>query len=146
MVGVFRELLFQQTAQTHHCIRRRENYDMDMYSAREEGIELGVERNKLQMITSMLAEGLDRSTICRIAQISPDALAIDWKEEAGKIKAKTLIVHGTDDNVVPYRYAQEAVELIPNAELVTVQGGGHWISDDFNQVAYPATDAFLKED
>ncbi|HEM5184363.1 TPA: alpha/beta fold hydrolase [Streptococcus suis] len=75
-----------------------------------------------------------------------DALAIDWKEEAGKIKAKTLIVHGTDDNVVPYRYAQEAVELIPNAELVTVQGGGHWISDDFNQVAYPAIDAFLKED
>lgn len=55
-------------------IRRRENYDMDMYSAREEGIELGVERNKRQMITSMLAEGLDRSTICRIAQISADEL------------------------------------------------------------------------
>lgn len=42
-------------------IRRRENYDMDMYSAREEGIELGVERNKPQMITSMLAEGLSLS-------------------------------------------------------------------------------------
>lgn len=47
---------------------------MDMYSASEEGIELGVERNKRQMITSMLAEGLDRSTICRIAQISADEL------------------------------------------------------------------------
>lgn len=74
-----------------------------------------------------------------------DALDIDITAEQKKVTAPTLIVHGTDDDVVPYRYAVEASQTIPNAQLVTVQGGGHWISGDFNAVAQPAIEAFLKD-
>lgn len=73
-----------------------------------------------------------------------DAMAIDIKAEMEKVKAKTLIIHGTEDSVVPYRYATEASKLISNAELVTVDGGGHWVSDEFNQVSQPAIERFLR--
>lgn len=74
-----------------------------------------------------------------------DALDIDIRAEQQKVIAPTLIVHGTDDDVVPYRYGVEASQVIPNAQLVTVEGGGHWISADFNAIAQPAVEAFLKD-
>lgn len=74
-----------------------------------------------------------------------DALDIDIHAEQQKVTAPTLIIHGTEDDVVPYRYGVEASQVIPNAQLVTVQGGGHWISADFNAVAQPAVEAFLKD-
>lgn len=54
-----------------------------------------------------------------------------------------LIVHGTNDEVVPYQYAVEANQLFPLSELVTVEDGVHWIDNDFNQVAIPAIEQFL---
>lgn len=74
-----------------------------------------------------------------------DALKIDINAELKKVTAPTLIIHGTEDDVVPYRYAVSASQTIPDAQLVTVQGGGHWVSSDFNAVAQPAIEKFLKE-
>lgn len=74
-----------------------------------------------------------------------DALDIDIREEMKKVRADTLIIHGTQDDVVPYRYGVEASQTIPKAQLVTVEGGGHWISPDFNAVATPAIEEFLKK-
>lgn len=36
-----------------------------------------------------------------------------------------LILHGTNDNIVPIGYSQRAAETYPNAELVTYKGEGH---------------------
>lgn len=36
-----------------------------------------------------------------------------------------LILHGTNDNIVPISYSQRAVKTYPNAELVTYKGEGH---------------------
>lgn len=36
-----------------------------------------------------------------------------------------LILHGTNDTVVPISYSQRAAETYPNAELVTYKGEGH---------------------
>ena len=74
-----------------------------------------------------------------------DALDIDIQAEQAKITAPTLIIHGTDDAVVPYQYAIEASQTIPNAELVTVEGGEHRIDERFAITAAPAIQKFLKE-
>ena len=74
-----------------------------------------------------------------------DALGIDIQSELAKITAPTLIIHGTDDAVVPYQYAVEASQTIPNAELVTVEGGEHGIDERFAITAAPAIQKFLKE-
>ena len=74
-----------------------------------------------------------------------DALDIDIQAEQAKITAPTLIIHGTDDAVVPYQYAIEASQTIPNAELVTVEGGEHRIDERFVITAAPAIQKFLKE-
>ena len=74
-----------------------------------------------------------------------DALNIDIQAEQAKITAPTLIIHGTDDAVVPYQYAVEASQTIPNAELVTVEGGEHRIDERFAITAAPAIQKFLKE-
>ncbi|KXT77859.1 alpha/beta fold hydrolase [Streptococcus sp. DD13] len=74
-----------------------------------------------------------------------DALAIDIKDRQKRVTAPTLIIQGTADTVVPYRYAQEASKNIPDAQLVTVDGGGHWIDASFNKVAFPAIESFLKD-
>ena len=74
-----------------------------------------------------------------------DALDIDIQAEQAKITAPTLIIHGTDDAVVPYQYVAEASQTIPNAELVTVEGGEHRIDERFAITAAPAIQKFLKE-
>ena len=74
-----------------------------------------------------------------------DALDIDIQAEQAKITAPTLIIHGTDDSVVPYQYAVQASQTIPNAELVTVEGGEHRIDERFAITAAPAIQKFLKE-
>lgn len=45
---------------------------------------------------------------------------------------------------MPYQYAVDANQLFPDSELVTVEGGEHWIDSNFNQVALTAIKAFLK--
>lgn len=72
-----------------------------------------------------------------------DALAINITAEQAQIITPTLIIHGTHDAVVPYQYALSAAQHIPNAQLVTVENGGHWIDNHFNQTALPAISNFL---
>ncbi|KAI0677170.1 alpha/beta-hydrolase [Trametes maxima] len=45
-----------------------------------------------------------------------------------KTNGKVLIIWGTADSVVPYRYAARIQALIPHAELVTIEGGPHDIT------------------
>lgn len=73
-----------------------------------------------------------------------DALDIDIDAKIASVQIPVLIVHGTADPVVPYSYAQEAQKNFPDAELVTVDGGGHWTDSNFNQVAFVAIDSFLE--
>lgn len=74
-----------------------------------------------------------------------DALAVDINAQIQKVTAPVLIVHGTNDEVVPYQYAVNANQLFNQSELVTVNGGTHWIDNRFNQVAIPAIERFLME-
>ncbi|TFK79834.1 alpha/beta-hydrolase [Polyporus arcularius HHB13444] len=45
-----------------------------------------------------------------------------------KTGGKVLVIWGTADKVVPYRYASRVQTLIPHSELVTIDGGPHDIT------------------
>lgn len=44
---------------------------------------------------------------------------------APKIKIPTLIVHGDEDETVPYKQSVKTTKLIPNCKLYTVKGANH---------------------
>lgn len=73
-----------------------------------------------------------------------DALGVDIDSEIQKVTSPVLMIQGTNDDVVPYQYAVDAHQLFAFSELVTVEGGGHWIDSNFNQVALPAIEQFLE--
>jgi pimeloyl-ACP methyl ester carboxylesterase len=51
-------------------------------------------------------------------------------DRLGEIKAKTLIIHGEKDTLVPLEASQEAHGLIQDAELKIMAGCGHWPQRD----------------
>jgi len=38
---------------------------------------------------------------------------------------QVLLIHGTSDKTVPYKYASKINNLVPQADLVTISDGGH---------------------
>jgi 3-oxoadipate enol-lactonase len=42
-----------------------------------------------------------------------------------RIKAPTMVLTGTEDNIIPPKYSEHIASLIPNARLVKVEGGSH---------------------
>lgn len=74
-----------------------------------------------------------------------DALDIDIEDVQRNIIAPTLIVHGTNDTIAPYQYSVDAIQRIPNAKLVTVEGGSHRIDENFSKIAMPDIQNFLAE-
>ena len=46
-------------------------------------------------------------------------------EKAPKIAQPSLVIHGTDDEVIPATMGQRIAELLPNARLLSVAGGRH---------------------
>ncbi|MBI1809145.1 MAG: alpha/beta hydrolase [Gemmatimonadetes bacterium] len=48
----------------------------------------------------------------------------DWRSEAGRIAATTLVVHGAQD-VLPARLAEQTASVIPRATVRLIDGAGH---------------------
>ena len=42
-----------------------------------------------------------------------------------RVATPTLVLHGTQDKIVPYSHARKLVDAVPGARLVTFEGGGH---------------------
>ncbi|KAI0076964.1 alpha/beta-hydrolase [Panus rudis PR-1116 ss-1] len=61
-----------------------------------------------------------------IRNLAPTFAAVGRKMR--KDGGNVLLVWGTNDTVVPYRYAARLQALIPQAELVTIEGGKHDIT------------------
>ncbi len=50
----------------------------------------------------------------------------DQASLAHRIEVPTLVIHGSDDEVVPYRLGRALYEKIPaRVEFLTIEGGGH---------------------
>jgi len=71
-----------------------------------------------------------------MAQTPPDVIhgdfaacdAFDVMQRLGEIDAPTLVITGTADLLTPHKYGAFLAEHIPNARLVTVEGGGHMMA------------------
>jgi pimeloyl-ACP methyl ester carboxylesterase len=61
----------------------------------------------------------------------------------GSVRSPTLIIHGSDDRLVPLRYGEELARLIPGADLVVLPGAGHMYITDATQAANSAVLSFL---
>jgi pimeloyl-ACP methyl ester carboxylesterase len=48
-----------------------------------------------------------------------------WRERLGEIRVPTLIVHGTEDPVLPLGHGLALAEEIPGARLLVLEGVGH---------------------
>jgi pimeloyl-ACP methyl ester carboxylesterase len=62
---------------------------------------------------------------CWAAQYAACAAYIERGIDAGRIRCPTLVIHGTEDRVVPYPNGVTLARRIPGARLVTLPGGGH---------------------
>jgi pimeloyl-ACP methyl ester carboxylesterase len=51
--------------------------------------------------------------------------ADQWSGRAAEIRQPTLVIHGTEDPVLPYPHALALVRAIRHAELLTLRGTGH---------------------
>jgi pimeloyl-ACP methyl ester carboxylesterase/predicted glycosyltransferase len=49
----------------------------------------------------------------------------DTRELAKTVRCPTLVMHGDQDRRVPYPMGQEIARLVPGAQLLTIEGGGH---------------------
>jgi pimeloyl-ACP methyl ester carboxylesterase len=56
----------------------------------------------------------------------PEQLALSYRS----VGAPTLIVHGTADDVVPYKALRRSVTAIEGALVLPLEGAGHWIVRD----------------
>ena len=48
-----------------------------------------------------------------------------WRGGLGQIEAPTLVIHGSEDPVLPYPHGVALAEEIPGATLLTMDGMGH---------------------
>jgi pimeloyl-ACP methyl ester carboxylesterase len=67
----------------------------------------------------------------------------DFCPPLARILVPTLILHGSDDPIVPLSHAREAANRIPDAQLVVIEGGQHDSPVRNTSGVRPAVDAFL---
>jgi pimeloyl-ACP methyl ester carboxylesterase len=64
-------------------------------------------------------------------------------EELKRVGMPVLTVHGTRDRNAPYGGGREWALRLPDARLLTVEGAGHHLSGEAQQVVLPALAAFF---
>lgn len=75
-----------------------------------------------------------------------DAYDYDVYAEIGHFTKPVLIIHGTDDNIVPVSYSQRAAEVYPDAELKIIEGAGHgFYGSDQTQATTWLTEFLLRQ-
>jgi len=90
-----------------------------------------------------LLESLNRPTAGIRAQRQAVLHYEGSRQRLGSVRSPTLIIHGSDDRLVPLRYGEELARLIPDAELVVLPGAGHMYVTDATQAADSAVLSFL---
>ncbi len=82
----------------------------EMRVSRQVGTEIKRAHNLLSMFNHALLRGDD-----------------SFEDKLPGITAPALVIHGTEDRILPYEHALALVDEIPNASLLTLTGSGHEI-------------------
>jgi len=87
------------------------------------------DRDELERVRERLARSLKRAY--NPAGAARHLLAVmadpDRSEEVARIRCPTLIIHGTDDPLIPLPAAQHLARLLPHARLEVIAGLGHYL-------------------
>ena len=74
-----------------------------------------------------------------------DAASVDIYDVMKNYTRDVLIMHGTQDRLVPISYSERVVRVLPSAELVTFEGAGHGFQDkDWQRSAELSLDYILQ--
>jgi hypothetical protein len=71
-------------------------------------------------------------------------LQMDVMKEIGGFDRPVLYLHGTEDKIVPLRYAQEAKDKYPSCQYHEIIGGGHMFRGKAEQEARRLIRAFMR--
>lgn len=66
----------------------------------------------------------------------------DWRTKAASITAPVLVIHGLED-LIPLESSREWAESIPNAQLATIGGAGHYPHLETPEAFFAAINQFL---
>ncbi|MCR5385591.1 MAG: alpha/beta fold hydrolase [Treponema sp.] len=72
------------------------------------------------------------------------AQTIHPEDEIARYEGPVLIIHGTDDETVPFSYAEQAQKLYKNAKLVAIKGDDHCFTRHVDKLAETVRDFFSK--
>jgi pimeloyl-ACP methyl ester carboxylesterase len=75
----------------------------------------------------MAERSYDRSSYAEGAarQMAAILMARPRTRPLGSLRVPTLVIHGTEDPILPLKHGEQTAEAIPGAELVVVEGLGH---------------------
>ena len=72
------------------------------------------------------------------AEISGDyirvAQTIHVEDEIKRFPGEVLLIHGDEDEAVPYEFSQKALALYKNAKLITIDGADHCYNNHLDEV------------
>lgn len=60
-----------------------------------------------------------------------DAMSVDIYSEMSACQAHVVIMHGSRDRIVPVSYSERAMKVLPDAELVILEGATHMMRDHY---------------
>jgi len=114
------------TSREENIARKVEQYRMLAGSA---GVFDEAEQRKIATIEVDQAVNLNAAMnhSIAIAHSSPS----DRRPLLRKADVPTLVVHGTEDPILPYPHGVALAETIPDAEFLTLEGAGHDLKDVF---------------
>jgi pimeloyl-ACP methyl ester carboxylesterase len=70
----------------------------------------------------------------------------DWRPALPAVHVPVLLIWGSEDTEVPLRVAEEAMQSLPNAELLVLEGAGHFPFLDQPDAFAEAVTRFLSAD
>lgn len=79
------------------------------------------------------------SNYIRVARMLPIDSAIE------KFNKPVLVIHGTEDEAVPYSYGKELSEKYKNAQLISIEGDNHCYNYHLNDVKSAVTKFLLNQ-
>jgi class 3 adenylate cyclase len=78
------------------------------------------------------------------ATLIENNMKIDIRHLLPSIEAPTLIIHGHNDEAIPFERGRELAQIIPNARLVA-HDGGHYPAPEFRDRIFGAIGEFLSD-
>ena len=76
-------------------------------------------------------------------EIRSGGLATDLRPRLGEVRQPVLLIHGTQDRLIPVRYARGAARRIPEARLLTLDSA-HWPIQEFPNRCVAAIEGVLQ--